>query len=477
MLKTVRLIVIGIVVGLSLAHGRAGQAAPGSGMPASGSPAATITAVAPACVVRTSANEAERTLVLSGSGFPASKHALQFRVVRSQATSALFDGEVQWLSTTTVKVDIALIKDLLWADPLLELDVRLIDTTNWPNWQPMSDWSPNVLLGDDQATCAAGFPPMPVLGGITSARIYALIFNPRVNGTTGNIEQHQWVHPSIRQPEYISDVLAASGGTVRHQIVRQVELNAWTPKEGGYTFTQSDYAACMNTSGAAAHCADMTDYAATLNSTFGGQVTSACDLLASGEVNEIFWWGGPWFGFWEYQIVAPGTLCPNVNRTFTVMGFNYERAVAEMLHDLGHRAEQAVGEGIGFDLWDRFDGQRHRYGDGPFPDVDAQNTHCGNVHFAPNGVEDYVRTRDLPVQSDCNDWQNYPNLTGAKQTLNYTDWLGGDSRGEMKWWLSRLPHNPGFSPPAGSTYQVYHNWWKYIYPWSTERAYLPVIVR
>lgn len=471
MFTFVRLIVIGIVVALSLAHGRAAQVALGAEQVS-----AVITSATPACVVRTSSTVAERTLVLRGSGFPASKHALQFRAVRSQATSALFDSEVQWQSDTVIKIDIAQIKHLLWADPLIELDVRLIDTTNWPNWVPMSDWSPNFLLGNNQTTCAAGFPPTPRLGGSTNVRVYALIFNPNVSGMTGNIEQYQWVHPSLRQPHYISDVLEASGGTVRHQIVRQVELKAWTPKVGGYTFNQSDYAACMSTDGATAHCEDMTDYAATLNSTFGGQVTSACAMLASGEVDEIFWWGGPWFGFWEYHIVAPKTLCPNVDRTFTVMGFNYERAVAEMLHNLGHRAEQTVGEGIGFELWDRFDGQRHRYDDGTYPDVDTQNTHCGNVHFAPNGIKGYVRNRDLPVLSDCNDWQHYPNMTGAKQTLNYTDWLGGNARGEMKWWLSRLPHNHGVSPPAGSSYDVYHNWWKYIYPWPSERVYLPGII-
>lgn len=435
-----------------------------------------ISSVAPACVLRQSSVVAEQTLVLQGSGFPLSQHSLQFRNVRNQATSILFDGEVNWQSATTVSVDMALIKHLLWDTRLLQLDVRPIDTSNWPNWVPLSDWSPDFLLADDQATCAAGFPSTPNLPNTTNVNVYLFVFDPTVNDQSA-ITYGGWNQPDPMATNYITDVLAASGNTVWHTVVAQANLDAWTPKVGGYTFNQTDYKACLQSGGQGPNCTAMTDYAATLASTFGGVATSACAMLEQGVVDEIWWWGGPWFGFLEYRIVSPNTLCPQVDRQFTVMGFNYERTEAEMLHDLGHRAEQTVSEGIGYELWDRFDGQRHRYGSGTFPDVDPTNAHCGNVHFAPNGIEHYIRNRNFPVQSDCNDWQNYPNLTGAKQTINYPDWFGGDARNEMKWWLSRLPHNSGVSEPSSVPYGIQHNWWKYIVPWqSPHTTFLPLLI-
>ncbi|MBA3468558.1 MAG: hypothetical protein H0T53_02830 [Herpetosiphonaceae bacterium] len=438
---------------------------------------ATIDSAMPECVLRQSAVAAERTLVLQGSNFPLSSHALQFRNARNQATSILFDMEVNWQSASIISVDMALIQHLLWSDPLLQLDARLIDTTSWPNWVPISDWSPDVLLANNQATCAAGFPPTPSLFTSTTVKVYGFVFNPLMQGQP-NIEYGGWNEPTVMNTNYISDVLEASGGTVGHTIVAQAELNAWTPKLGGYSFNEADYAACLTSNGTTAHCATMTDYAATLNSTFGGAATSACAMLEQGAVDEIWWWGGPWFGFLEYLTVDPQTLCPGVAQPFTVMGFNYERTEAEMLHDLGHRAEKAVSEGVGYELWDRFDGQRHRYGAGTFPDVDPADTHCGNVHFAPNGTQHYIRNRDFPVLSDCNDWQNYPALTGAQEELNYQSWYGGNARNEMKWWLSRLPHNRGLSQPATLPYAVHHNWWKYIYPWREQKdRFLPLLRR
>jgi hypothetical protein len=146
------------------------------------------------------------------------------------------------------------------------------------------------------------------------------------------------------------------------------------------------------------------------------------------------------------------------------MGYNYERGVTEMLHDLGHRAENALQPALGSTLWNRFDGQNQRYAqdyacpaapDGTHPEVDTSNTHLGNVHFPPNAYCQYQYDRNVSVLSDAQDWKdNYPNLTGQKTTITCSTW-GCDQRGYLMWWFDHFPRKPGTINSV--------NWWRYIF--------------
>lgn len=67
--------------------------------------------------------------------------------------------------------------------------------------------------------------------------------------------------------------------------------------------------------------------------------------IDSGKYDEIWLFGGPYFGFYESRMVGRNAEWCNSPplkldcRTFVVMGFSYERTVTEMLHNLGHRVE------------------------------------------------------------------------------------------------------------------------------------------
>jgi hypothetical protein len=115
----------------------------------------------PACVLRASPDPARRWLELRGEGFPTTNHGLQFRRLADDALSIIFDMEVDWLSATRIKLDLALIRDLLWRDPVLPLAVRLMDTTN-ANYRPLSDWSAPFTLAEDAA--ASGMPEVESAG-------------------------------------------------------------------------------------------------------------------------------------------------------------------------------------------------------------------------------------------------------------------------------------------------------------------------
>lgn len=296
-------------------------------------------------------------------------------------------------------------------------------------------------------------------------RVLVLDFDPLMdNGVALSVERG-YNDPLALDDEYRSDVAGASAGVVEQRIVRISVIRGYPAKPGGFTFTNAQYVGCLS-DGSPAYCGALIDYAAVLNTRYDERFGSACEALAQKRVDEVWLWGGPWFGYFEYRIAEPQTLCLQVARPFVVMGFNYERSVAEMLHDLGHRAEALLQAGIGLTLWDRFDGQRGRYAEGyacpaapdpAHPEVDAANTHAGNVHFPPNAYCHYQYDRDYPVLSDADDWANFPNLTGRQTVVNASIW-GGTHRGFMIWWLGRFPRN------VGSTDGVQNDWWRYVFP-------------
>ncbi|MCA9966504.1 MAG: hypothetical protein KC423_19780, partial [Anaerolineales bacterium] len=81
---------------------------------------------------------------------------------------------------------------------------------------------------------------------------------------------------------------------------------------------------------------------------------------------------------------------------------------------------------------------------------------CGNVHFAPNSVRDYDWGNPTPVPSSCDDWLNFPHLTGQQRLVTCRDWGNGDIRQHHLWWLRRLPH------VGGQSNGIAHNWWRYV---------------
>ncbi len=123
-----------------------------------------------------------------------------------------------------------------------------------------------------------------------------------------------------------------------------------------------------------------------------------------------------------------------------------------MMESFGHRAESIMAKvyEVGAaedDLWERFT----RY--------DRQNpgaSEVGNMHFAPNSQRDYDWGNRRSVASACNDWYDFPQLSGERRTVNSDEWGGGDIRLHHAWWYRHLPH------AEGDTEGVSNNWWEYI---------------
>jgi len=108
---------------------------------------------APYCVLRNSTNPYERLLELAGTNFLTPvNHQLEFLNVTSGDVSLLFDQEINWESQNRITVDMGVIASLLWSDSRLPLRVRYFTYTDG-DFQPISDWSPQFILADDNTAC------------------------------------------------------------------------------------------------------------------------------------------------------------------------------------------------------------------------------------------------------------------------------------------------------------------------------------
>jgi hypothetical protein len=287
-------------------------------------------------------------------------------------------------------------------------------------------------------------------------KVLVLNFDPivRSEGDRPLHEVLRWNDPRALTDEYIADLEECSGGYVHHEIVEWRDVDAYPLKEDGFRYTEDEYLRCWRARGGF-HEPDRVDYRAIFDE-YG-----IPERVERGEIDEVWAWAFPYSGFLESTMAGQGAYFCNsqpvrgipTSRIFITMGFNYERGVGEMLEDFGHRTESIMRHVYGSwekeetHAWNRF-----TLYDKVAPDKSA----CGNVHFAPNSEKDYDWGNERIVWSTCDDWLNYPNLTGQRRQVNCKEWGEGDIRAHHKWWLRRLPR------ASGRTGGRLNNWWAYV---------------
>ncbi|MBM3129934.1 MAG: hypothetical protein FJ009_15095 [Chloroflexi bacterium] len=306
-------------------------------------------------------------------------------------------------------------------------------------------------------------------------RVLMIVYNPIVDPATGAklIAAMRWNDPDQLAAGYIADVRECSGGLVNYQIAQKIEVDALPAKKDGFRYTPQEYVTVIQTH-RGAHDPDAVDYDALLAQ------FSVLPRVTAGEIDEVWLFGGPYFGFWEAAMGGAGAFfcnggplantaqCP---RKFVVMGFNYERGIGEMLEDIGHRAEAilarvfkaeeflqwtytrgrspATTTGANLNLFERFL---------CFDQIAPSKSNIGTIHYAPNSQSDYEWGITTPVQSCADDWKQFPDLPAPPnyRVMDTRAWGGGDIRAHHKWWLAHLPK------VAGATNGIAHNWWKYV---------------
>jgi hypothetical protein len=330
----------------------------------------------------------------------------------------------------------------------------------------------HVLLGQP------GPSPTPVTGDeplqTLTPRVLLIVYDPVVNRASGQklSEAQGWNRVQDLVAGYIADVEECSGGLVKYNVVGRVDVDEFPLKADRFRYAAAGYLDVLS-GRAQAHDPDFVDYQ---------QMMSDHNLLAraaNGEFDEVWLFGGPYFGFWEAAMAGTGAFfcnggpipnspCP---RKFVIMGFSYQRGVGEMLEDLGHRAETTLAHLFGSDdFW----GWAYNHDRAPkttdvgklnllerflcFDQIAPGKSNVGTLHYAPNSTTDYEWGIATPVQSCADDWNQFPNLPDPPnfRTMTTQDWGGGDIRAHHKWWLKHLPK------VAGRINGISNNWWKYV---------------
>jgi hypothetical protein len=295
---------------------------------------------------------------------------------------------------------------------------------------------------------------------VLTPKVMVINFDPVLEnyGSVRLTELLGWnaVGPLVDQ--YILDIADASGGLVNYVVVETHEVDAIPIKADRFQYTDETYLACQSSGGTACYSADTADYGAILSG------FDVCSKLNNGKIDEVWLFGGPWFGYYESRLAGPGAFWYNASplegtgcdRLLPIMGFNYQRGNAEMLHNFGHRAEASMTHVFG--SWDITREPLHDwdlFGHNAVQTSIGDIFQCGSVHYPPNGTADYDYANSEHVESGCDDWFNYPDLTGSTNMLGCEAW-SCDQRAYLQWWLGHLPRQAGFH--EGKLL----NWWAYI---------------
>jgi len=282
-----------------------------------------------------------------------------------------------------------------------------------------------------------------------------------------------WNDPIPLAAGYMQDLCDASGGLVQYEIAEWLVVRRFQKKTDGFTYTPETYMKCLRNwkhGNDPWHKPDGLDYPHMIDE------FNIIPRVESGEIDEVWMMGIPFFGYWESCMAGKDAYFVNggvydkvpCHRRFVVMGFNVERGVAEMIHDVTHRTEATMSRIYGgwkcdqlTSNWAKFAANQKQSG----------TAAVGTCHYPPNAESDYDYANKRIVESTADDWLNYPNLTGQKRSFNCDEWRGpyknhdGNPdyhRNYQCWWFTHLPKAPGVNADGRL-----NNWWEYLYNFNT----------
>lgn len=287
-------------------------------------------------------------------------------------------------------------------------------------------------------------------------KVSLIIHAPTVPSAGGDSLQQAfaWNDPDQLVDDFIADMREASYGIAQLKVVERTVVNEFPIKADGFRYESDQFAQNWRRK-SGFHEPDLVDYRVLLSQ------FNIIEKVTDGEIDEAWLMAFPYAGYYESTMGGVGAFWCNspplsdtasTRRRFVVMGFNYERGLGEMMESFGHRAESIMAKvyeagAAEDDLWDRFT----RY--------DRQNpgaSEVGNMHFAPNSQRDYDWSNRRSVASACDDWYDFPRLSGERRSVNSDEWGGGDIRLHHAWWFRHLPH------VEGDTNGISNNWWEYV---------------
>ncbi|MFQ6674793.1 MAG: Ig-like domain-containing protein [Fidelibacterota bacterium] len=295
----------------------------------------------------------------------------------------------------------------------------------------------------------------------------ALVLQDPVIDSTGMRRIHEvrsWTDPEILVSILLEEFRHASDGVVRFDVVQTYDDDAIFSRLDGELMTVDTLAYFYSTVARMNQLKSLTEEEGRVRFDYH-EMIDRYDLDTqrnNGTIDEVWVYAHPFAGMYESILAGPGAFWwnappldhPGLQKLLSIMGWNYERGVAEALHSFGHRAESALWHVYG--RWDVFADPPNAWE--LFTRIDKDlpgKAHVGNIHFPPNGESDYDYENDREVVTYADNWKRYPVLLDQTRTVNCLEW-DCSHLGYMRWWLEHLPRFKGV------TDGVLNNWWHYI---------------
>jgi hypothetical protein len=301
-----------------------------------------------------------------------------------------------------------------------------------------------------------------------TVRVLVLNYDPIVPAENHRrlSEVFGWNNPAKLATEYREAMEYASGGYLRFEIVAWRNLNEIYAQEDGHRYTVEEYVRNRR-QGKGWRERGMADYPRLLRE------QHVVPLVDDGLVDEVWVFSDHFFGLWEASMAGPGAffinggVYPQVpsRRPFAFYGFNYERGVAEMVHDASHRTESTLNRAYG--QWNLKDPRNNWE---KFSANDKQSggvAGVGTCHWPANAEGDYDYGNPRVVASWADTFLKCPQVDFARKPVSRATWSKGPDYhlDYMKWYFSHIPRAPGVNPDGRL-----NNWFKYIFDFQSYDA-------
>lgn len=295
-----------------------------------------------------------------------------------------------------------------------------------------------------------------------TTKVFVVIDNPFVPGSNTERfhEYFNWMDPEQLNSDLVTEFESVNQGVVDFQIVDQIYLSeSFSKIQGQQTSVEQWFELYSEPDWVTLREYEMNDefsfdYEGLLN-----------ELNLTGQINdgtytEVWIWAHPFAGLNESRMAGPDAFWingpildyPGLTKKLPIMGFNYERTVDLAMHSYGHRVENTMRHVFG--RWDNSQANQNLWE--KFTTYNLLGTaQIGNIHFPPNGVQDYDYENTNIVNCFSPDWSNFPYFKNRSAAVNCEAW-SCSQLGYMRWWFEHLPRY------LGKREDILNNWWSYV---------------
>lgn len=206
---------------------------------------------------------------------------------------------------------------------------------------------------------------------------------------------NNWLRSEVLIQEYVVVMRQASRDTLAYQVVNTLKVTEYPLLLDGRQYNNVTWSGAITDDSQAFRDSNgnymLADYQRII------QDFNLVQQVDDQQVDEIWMFGAPYFGFYESRMVGQAAFWCNAPaiehncRRFVIMGFNYERSVKEMVHDFGHRAESILARQFGSQSYLQllYSEQPPAPEAMPTPKNDFERflLDFGSVHRKPGGVD------------------------------------------------------------------------------------------